>query len=260
MNEPRRAPLLLGEIDLHVVRQGVEVGPVEIGQRQDRHEHQEAVAVGLELAALRAAGQHPVQHAELGAGEDAADVVLDVASLEQVLGGEDAEQLRIVPVVIPVERDELGECRARTREVQCQRFLAGDEIGIAMLDDVMEQLLLAGEVVIKHAVVALGRLADPVDPRPAIALARELDDRGPQQGVAGLVRRTRPPAGARCALRFGGSFLQHRILFPPFLAHFRRVSRQPGAWWGSELPASWQVRPLFNRFKALTTRGHRDAL
>ncbi len=48
----------------------VEVGPVEeIGQRQDRHEHQEAVAVGPELAAVRAAGQHPVQHAELGAGE-----------------------------------------------------------------------------------------------------------------------------------------------------------------------------------------------
>lgn len=59
--------------------------------------------------------------------------------------------------------------------------------------------------------------------------------------------------------RDAGAFFSIESSFP-FLAHFRCMSRQPGVWRGRGLPASWQVRPLFNRFKALTTRGHRDAL
>ncbi len=56
-------------------------------------------------------------------------MMFSTCPLNWVLGGEDAEQLWIVPVAIPVKRDELGQCGARAREVQRQRFLCGHEIG-----------------------------------------------------------------------------------------------------------------------------------
>ena len=51
---------------------------------------------------------------------------------------------------------------------------------IAMLDHMVEQLLLALEIVVEHAVVALGRLADAINAGAAIAFARELRDRRAQ--------------------------------------------------------------------------------
>jgi len=61
-------------------------------------------------------------------------------------------------------------------EVEIERFLACDEIRIAMLDHMVEQFLLALEISIEHPVIALGRLADAVDAGAAIAFARELRD------------------------------------------------------------------------------------
>jgi hypothetical protein len=50
-----------------------------------------AVAVRLEFAALEAALDHAIEHAELGVGEATTDVVLDVPPLEQVFRVEDAQ-------------------------------------------------------------------------------------------------------------------------------------------------------------------------
>jgi len=48
-------------------------------------------------------------------------------------------------------------------EVEIERFLACDEIRIAMLDHMWNNFSLLFEIVIEHPVIALGRLADAVD-------------------------------------------------------------------------------------------------
>src|SRR5258708_40081431 len=110
--------------------------------------------------------------------KNSADVVLDVTSLEEILGCENAQEFRLFPVIVPVEGDQFGQRLARTGEVERECLLAGNEVGIAIFDDLAKEFLLAGEVIIQHAVVALRRPADAVDAAPAIALAGEFGDRG----------------------------------------------------------------------------------
>ena len=95
--------------------------------------------------------------------------------------------MRVREVVVPGELDQPAN-RGRGLEVlEAQGLFGLADVGVGLLEDREEQVVLAAEVVVQQALVDAGALGDALDPRTAEPGLRELGDRRIQDGLLGAV-------------------------------------------------------------------------
>ena len=90
-------------------------------------------------------------------------------------------------VVAPGEDDEALDRRERRERLEVQLALGGADLGVGLLEDGEEELVLALEVVVDELLVDAGALGDRLDPRAAEAVRRELDGRRGEDLLPGAV-------------------------------------------------------------------------
>jgi hypothetical protein len=92
-----------------------------------------------------------------------------------VLAVEEGEELGVREVVAPGEDDQALDRAQRRERFEMQLALGGADVGVGLLEDGEEQLVLALEVVVDELAVDAGALGDRLDPRAAEAVRGELD-------------------------------------------------------------------------------------
>lgn len=91
----------------------------------------------------------------------------------QVLAVDQGDELRVLDVVVPGEADQRFQRLFRGKAVKLQPLLGIADIEVGLLQDGLEKVVLAAEVVVKHAFVGLRPVGDLVDPRATKAVLGE---------------------------------------------------------------------------------------
>jgi hypothetical protein len=124
--------------------------------------------------------------------------LLQVLGPVQVGAVEQAQELRVLEIVVPGEYHQSADCLRRIDLGQVQRLLGLADVLVGGLEHGAEQFVLAAEVVIQHALVGAGQCRDAVDPRTTQTDTRELGLGGGEDARARLLGVAH---GARFALR-----------------------------------------------------------
>jgi hypothetical protein len=100
----------------------------------------------------------------------------------QVLAVEQRDELRVLQVVVPGERDQLANRLDRVDLVEVQPLLGFADVGVGALEHREEQVVLAAEVVVDEALVQARALGDAVHARAGQAAGGELVARRREDG------------------------------------------------------------------------------
>ena len=90
-------------------------------------------------------------------------------------------------VVAPGEGDQAADRLERIARLEVQLALGGADVGVGLLEDGEEELVLAGEVVVDELLVDAAALGDRLHARAAEAVAGELGHRRAQDLLARAV-------------------------------------------------------------------------
>ena len=101
---------------------------------------------------------------------------LDVFTLVDIFDADDAHKIRVHVVVIEGELHQPPNRLHRLKLIQIQATFDAADFAVELLQHLDVELLLAGEVVIDHALGGFGALGNRVHPRPRQALFDELDN------------------------------------------------------------------------------------
>ena len=169
-------------------RQRVVVGEIEIGQAGDRDVELHRIDPRLQLAAPFAAREHVGEDLDQGRVHlpDPARA-LQVAGAVHVLAVEQGEELGMREVVAPGELDQRPDRLQRIARLEMQLALGVADVGVGLLEDGEEELVLAGEVVVDELLVDAAALGDLFHARAAEAVAGELGHRRAQDFLARAV-------------------------------------------------------------------------
>ena len=100
-----------------------------------------------------------------------------MAGALHVLAVEQRQEFRVREVVAPSEDDQALDRLHRSQGFEMQFALGSADVGVGLLEDGEEQLVLALEVVVDELLVDAGALGDRLDPGAAEAVGRELGRR-----------------------------------------------------------------------------------
>src|SRR6185436_10629485 len=117
--------------------------------------------------------------------------------LVQVLAVQQRQELGMLQVVVPGERDQALHSLARVQVAQAQARFGAPDMLVARLENREKKRLLVAVVVVQHAFVGAGALGDAVYSRPAEPEAREFAGRSAQDAIL-VALRVAPVVARRC--------------------------------------------------------------
>ncbi|CAM2160913.1 hypothetical protein PT2222_90130 [Paraburkholderia tropica] len=177
------------EVAAHRRVDGVAVRDDVVAHARERHVQTQRIDVGTEQARGLAAREDRTER-----GDDRrhhlvnARGLLHVARLVQVLVIHEPQEFGMIAVVIPDEMREPRDGLDRCEPGQVERALGFVQRAERVFEHRSEQLLLASEVVVEHALVGFRASRNLVDAGAKQAAAREFFRRGEQDAAARAFR------------------------------------------------------------------------